>query len=81
MTMQDQRTTTAMLMEPISEIDEHSLDNDGDTKLKPSTTMSTSDVDREHSDIIKVKNVCKCLINWYQLMLSKLIGCIYAQFS
>lgn len=42
----------ALLMEPISEIDEQSLD-------EIPSTPSTS-VDREQSDIIKVKNVCKC---------------------
>lgn len=49
----------AMLLEPIGENDddddEHLLD---ETNLSLSTP--TAKVDREQSDIIKVKNVCKC---------------------
>lgn len=58
----------AMLMEPISEIDENTFDEANNLPTTPPTT--TSNVDREHGDIIKVKNVCKC--NWYQIDVVKI---------
>lgn len=45
----------AMLMEPVAEIDEQILSD-------PKTPLSSTDeADREQSDIIKVKNVCRKL--------------------
>ena len=46
---------TAMLMEPIEEIEEQVLDD-------PQTPSSVDEsLDREQSDVIKVKNVCRKL--------------------
>jgi hypothetical protein len=45
----------AMLMEPFDDNDEQMLD---ETNLSLSTPTAADD--REQSDIIKVKNVCKC---------------------
>lgn len=50
MTVQERTISTAMTMEPINEIDETILDD-----------TSVSSVDRDQSDSIKVKKVCKCL--------------------
>lgn len=65
----DDMTSDKPPLDVISEIDESILDDE----KTPASAM-----ERERNDIVKVKNVCTCRINWSLDVLSKLMGCYYA---
>lgn len=61
-----ERAPTAKIMEPINELDETMLSDDLNT---PGSTL-----ERDQSDIIKVKKVCKCrckLVSYVDVFFSK----------